>query len=103
MNWEEGDTAKAYRFVLDNIGVKLTHTNIGFTKELFETNKSLFCFDFSANLNNGSQLNQPKHGLINLYLEFERPLETTVQTVVMYNYHAGFLIDKDNSVVQISI
>ena len=103
IDFQNKDTARAYRFTLDNIGVGIGHTNLGFTRRHFEEGKSLFCFDFSANLNSGSQLSEPKHGLINLYLEFAKPLPTVVQCICHYNFDGGFFIDESKSVVQISI
>ena len=103
MNWEEGDDAVAYRHTLDNVGIGLSGTNIGFSREHFRKGKSLFCFDFSPNLNNGSQINDPKTGLINLYLQFGTPLPHTIQCICYYSYHGGIVMNSNEEILPVTI
>ena len=103
MNWEEGDDATAFRHTLDNCGIGLSGTNIGLSREHFRKGKSLFCFDFSPNLNNGSQANEGKNGLINLYLEFGNPLPCAIHVICYYSYHAGLVMNSNQEVIEITI
>ena len=103
MNWGEGDDAMAFRHTLDNSGIGLSGTNIGLTREHFRKGKSLFCFDFSANLNHGSQIQDPKTGLINLYLEFGSALPHAIHIIVYYSYHGGVVMNSNQEVTELSI
>lgn len=103
MDWDTGDIKTALRYTLDNSGISLGGTNIGLSIEHFEGGKSFMNFDFTPNRNYGAQKNDHKYGLINLYLEFDKPLPYNYQVVVYYIYNAGFVLNKNNEVLEISI
>lgn len=103
MDFENGDDAVAYRHVIDNCGIGLSGTNIGLSREHFRKGKSIFSFDFSPNLNNGSQINDPKSGLLNLYLEFGRALPHAIHVVVYYSYHGGLVMNANEEISEVSI
>ena len=103
MNWEDGNIKEALQHTLDNSGICLEGTNIGLSLDHFKGGKSIISFDFTPNRNYGAQINEPKYGLINLYLEFDKPLPHNYQLIVYYTYNAGFILNKNNEVLEISI
>lgn len=103
MDWETGDIKTALRHTLDNSGIALSGTNIGLSLEQFIGGKTFINFDFTPNRNYGAQINDQKYGLINLYLEFDKPLPYNYQLIVYYIYNAGFVLNKNNEVLEISI